>query len=1170
MVETYRYIQIAAEPLRGRFEFHVARSARDYYDFDQSIYELDGNVIFANFHAARLFADKMNARRDLLNFPERAVRAGQINAMGLVDEILHYVIGLYRKQANPDALAKALDWLYSRFDPVAVDATLRKFAGQFPALAVYRGDTDLESYFEGETDGIPNRQVLLEEMILLWLANMNPAFNPFAELFDDTYLERQSIYPEILASLHEFFDTQPAFGPDNQNLIDMLRAPALAHPDSLTAQLEFMRTRWLSILGEYLQRLLSSLDFIKEEEKATFFGPGPIEGPSFMGLEYEIERFSEDMDWMPRLVLMAKNAYVWLDQLSKQYQRDINRLDQIPDEELDKLREWGITGLWLIGLWERSHASKAIKQRMGNPDAVASAYSLYDYRIADDLGGQQAIENLRARAWQRGIRMASDMVPNHMGIDSRWVVERPDWFLGLDYSPFPSYSFNGPDLCEDERVGVYLEDHYYDHSDAAVVFKRVDHYTGGQKFIYHGNDGTSMPWNDTAQINFLNPEAREAVIQTILAVARQFPVIRFDAAMTLARKHIQRLWFPEPGSGGAIPSRAEHGMPKDQFHALMPVEFWREVVDRVAQEVPDTLLLAEAFWMMEGYFVRTLGMHRVYNSAFMHMLRDEDNAKYRGVMKDTLEFDPRILKRFVNFMNNPDEETAVEQFGKDNKYFGVCTLMATLPGLPMFGHGQFQGFYEKYGMEYRRAKWDEQVDQDLVERHKHQIFPLLHRRYLFAEVENFLMYDFYTPEGYVNEDVYAYSNRFGDQRALVIYHNRYADVRGWVKFSARYMVKGGDGDGSFMQKTLGEGLALPDDAKAFVIFKDYVSGLEYIRSSKDLIENGLYFELDAYKVQVFMDFRVIQDEDGRYARLAAELDGRGVSSIEEELREYELQPVLAPYRELVNAGMLRFLIDNRLTETGEVLDPETFNQSEYKMLAVLKGAQVYAGGKGDAEVIAGDVRGLVEAILQLAVFPERFPLSRSRKYQWAYKLLASRLEDVPENWATLLCYAFTRELGRIQMETGYKTFSLSWLDEWLLGKVQARAFQDLGLDEGRAWRQVGIVKLLVAHQDWYTMESTKKERLATALKAWLNDLAVQQFVQVHRYDDVLWFNKEAFEEFIWWMFAAAVVDVTAQSQVEESRIADDILAVYDPIKQLLALLEDSEYQVEKLLELAQG
>jgi hypothetical protein len=34
-------------------------------------------------------------------------------------------------------------------------------------------------------------------------------------------------------------------------------------------------------------------------------------------------------------------------------------------------------------------------------------------------------------------------------------------------------------------------------------------------------------------------------------------------------------------------------------------------------------------------------MHRVYNSAFMNMLRDEQNAKYRLVIKNTLEFDPR-------------------------------------------------------------------------------------------------------------------------------------------------------------------------------------------------------------------------------------------------------------------------------------------------------------------------------------------------------------------------------------------------------------------------------------------------------------------------------------------------------------------------------------------------
>ena len=62
-------------------------------------------------------------------------------------------------------------------------------------------------------------------------------------------------------------------------------------------------------------------------------------------------------------------------------------------------------------------------------------------------------------------------------------------------------------------------------------------------------------------------------------------------------------------------------------------------------------------------------MHRVYNSAFMNMLKNEENEKYRRTLKNTLEFDPEILKRFVNFMNNPDEDTAVAQFGTRRQVF---------------------------------------------------------------------------------------------------------------------------------------------------------------------------------------------------------------------------------------------------------------------------------------------------------------------------------------------------------------------------------------------------------------------------------------------------------------------------------------------------------------------
>lgn len=614
-------------------------------------------------------------------------------------------------------------------------------------------------------------------------------------------------------------------------------------------------------------------------------GPESDRAGDLIDLEDAPERFSSDPDWILGVVLIAKNVYVWLDQLSKQYGRTLTRLDEIPDEALDGLACWGFTGLWLIGLWERSPASQRIKQLCGNPEAVASAYSLLDYEVAADLGGDEALKNLRERAWKRGIRLAGDMVPNHMGIDSRWVIERPDRFILVDRNPFSSYTFNGPDLSSNERVAIYLEDHYYDRTDAAVVFKRVETDTGCEAYVYHGNDGTDMPWNDTAQLNYLNPRVREAVIQTILTIAQRFPIVRFDSAMTLVKQHYQRLWFPEPGSGEAVPSRADHGLTREQFDAAMPGEFWREVVERVEREMPDTLLIAEAFWFLEWYFVRTLGMHRVYNSAFMNMLRDEENAKYRNVMKNTLAFNPQILERYVNFVNNPDEGTAVEQFGTGDKYFGVCAMMVTMPGLPMFGHGQVEGFTEKYGMEYRRAYLDEQPDRELVARHEGEIFPLLRRRRLFAETANFLLYDFITRRGTVNEDVFAYSNRSSGERMLVVFHNRRAKTHGWIRTSAAHAIKTRGGERRLTPRTLGEGLGLQSEEDLFTIFRDHVTGLETIRRNRELFDEGLRLKLGPYEYHLFLDFREVHDDGyGRYARLARHLKGRGVPSIDEALR----------------------------------------------------------------------------------------------------------------------------------------------------------------------------------------------------------------------------------------------------------------------------------------------
>ncbi|MBW3637603.1 MAG: alpha-amylase, partial [Armatimonadetes bacterium] len=708
-------------------------------------------------------------------------------------------------------------------------------------------------------------------------------------------------------------------------------------------------------------------------------------------------------------------------------------------------------------------------------------------------------ENLKSRAGARGIRMASDMVPNHMAIDSQWVIEHPDWFVSLPHQPFPHGSFDGSDLSDDPRVGIFLENGYYSKTDASVVFRRHDRATGEDLFIYHGNDGTSIPWNDTAQLDYLKPEVREAVMQTILQVARQFPIIRFDAAMTLAKRHIHRLWFPAPGEGGDIPSRAGRGLTAEEFDALMPSEFWREVVARVGEEVPDTLLLAEAFWMMEGFFVRTLGMHRVYNSAFMNMLRDEKNAEYRQTLKNTLEFDHEILGRFVNFMNNPDEETAAQQFGKGDKYFGVATLLATLPGLPMLGHGQIEGYEEKYGMEYPRAYWNETPDAGFIAHHKRAIFPLLHRRHVFAGSQNFTLYDFWNGEGYVNEDVFAYSNRAGNERALVVFNNSPRAVSGWIKTSVGFAQKSGDGDKTMVQRELGAALGISGGAKSWTIFRENTLDAEFLRPAPELVEKGLFVELGPYGHQVFLDWREVSDESGLYARLAEMLDGQSVPRVERALKEMLLAPIHAPFRAVCDAGLWARLLSVEIEQSEKAGLAPSSNPSTSESDGLEEGASPAPAIPPLDEFEARFAKFLRAAKRFLKVEADETVILRQTRHNVEIAL-ESGLET-PER-VLLLAYAAVSEIGALCGEAGAHEQSARWLDKWLLGEMLGETLKALGSDENC----VETLKIWLLH-----LKTTPDPTPFAFLTQILADDDARRILGINTFERVIYFRGEGWD-----------------------------------------------------------
>ncbi|WP_432821793.1 glycogen synthase GlgA [Trichloromonas sp.] len=1081
--------------------------------------------------------------------PAKPVRAGELNLLALLNRALRHVAVRYLDLRGCTVDGESLLIAGRQLKAPALSPALQHCVELFPPAAVWLGSEP--SRFLRGTRGAEKRRETLVELFILAVQNRNRAARDYRPLFDDRELLQRSRYRQTLLELDRELEQEAIPGLFSGSLLALLRAPLDASPESLAGQLGFVQQRWGGILPEdLLQELLVAFAIIQEEELQRGFGGGPPPVLTFGGVaEHEPEAFSPDTDWMPKVVLIAKTIYVWLDQLSKRHGRPIHRLDDIPDEELDRLARWGFNSLWLIGLWQRSPASQKIKRICGNPEAEASAYSLYDYAIAWDLGGDEALARLEQRCLQRGIRLASDVVPNHTGLDSRWMREHPDWFIQGDHPPYPAYHFSGPDLYDDPEITVQIEDGYYDHSDAAVVFRHQDHRSGRVRYIYHGNDGTHMPWNDTAQLNYLIPEVREAMIRTIVHIARRFRVIRFDAAMTLAKKHYQRLWFPQPGGGEGVPSRAEHWMSKEAFEKVFPVEFWREVVDRVAAEVPDTLLIAEAFWLMEGYFVRTLGMHRVYNSAFMNMLKREDNAKYRQVLRNTLEFEPGILQRFVNFMNNPDEDTAVEQFGKADKYFGVAVLLATLPGLPMFGHGQVEGLKEKYGMEYRRAYWDETVDEAFVRHHENQVFPLLRLRHLFSGAELFQMYDFYS-DGRVNDDVYAFSNGAGDQRALVVYHNRHGATDGWIQRSVPRQQPGGP-----QSALLAESLGVRAGERWYFRFHDHSSGLDYLRTGDELTENGLHLSLGPYQYHVYLDFAALFDEDGAWGELYRRIGHAPVASLDRELRKIRFRPVSDAFRELVEAPLLQSLCSLLGGPVKNLRQHPDYQRFSGRLTRFVDTLGHFAHPAPDATAVTGAILAQLDQLRKMAALKGRGPAQRmaiSYLQQLLYAATDGPLCQV------LIPYLLLHRLAGPQPSSATTRRSAAWIEEYLLGEALQEAVPG---DEAAAIRL--LVENLVRQQNFWLPGRRRQD-----FHGLLTDSSVQAYLQVHWHDGTQWFNKERWEQLTSGLLVAAACAAADTFSDQPNELLGHLADSYERLSAARRLAAESGYRLGDLLALS--
>lgn len=323
----------------------------------------------------------------------------------------------------------------------------------------------------------------------------------------------------------------------------------------------------------------------------------------------------------------------------------------MPAQEWDALAARGFDLVYLMGVWERSafgrHQSRTDPGFFAEydealpgwtmDDVLGSPFAVRDYRPDPAAGDWADLAAVRTALHDRGMGLVLDLVPNHTAPDHAWVRTRPECYVHgrqEDFRADPS-AFH---LVEGEETD------------------------GVHRFVARGRDPLFPAWPDTAQLDYARPETRALVTETIRTLAGVCDGLRCDMAMLLLDDVFARTWEGLTGPPAGT-------------------EFWAQAIGAN----PGLLFIAEAYWGMEPR-LQDLGFQYTYDKSFSDLATTGALEGLRG----HLRHDPERQWRHVRFLENHDEPRANERLGQE-RMEAAATLLATLPGMRFFHHGQLEG-----------------------------------------------------------------------------------------------------------------------------------------------------------------------------------------------------------------------------------------------------------------------------------------------------------------------------------------------------------------------------------------------------------------------------------------------------------------------------------------------
>ncbi|MBP7865343.1 MAG: alpha-amylase [Acidobacteria bacterium] len=355
-------------------------------------------------------------------------------------------------------------------------------------------------------------------------------------------------------------------------------------------------------------------------------------------------------------LLYQLNTRVFLTDLSRRLGRPAN-LDDVPDDELDRLAGLGADWVWFLSVWRTGLAGQRVSR--GNPDwrrefqetlpdlvdddIPGSGFAITGYAVHPDLGGDAALARLRERLRARGLRLMLDFVPNHTAPDHPWVEEHP---------------------------GFYIEGTEEDLTRAPQNWGRSD---DGGRILAFGRDPYFPGWPDTFQLNYGNPELQAAMTAELLRISGQCDGVRCDMSMLVLPEVFERTWGVASGP------------------------FWPNAIRQVKERHPGFVFMAEAYWDLE-WVLQQQGFDYTYDKRLYDRLRE---GRARPV-REHLCADRDFQGRSARFLENHDEPRAAATFPIES-HPAAAVLTFLCPGLRFLHQGQPEGRRRRISPHLRRG-----------------------------------------------------------------------------------------------------------------------------------------------------------------------------------------------------------------------------------------------------------------------------------------------------------------------------------------------------------------------------------------------------------------------------------------------------------------------------------